>query len=359
MRIAILASGRSYHATRWASGLSERGLKVGFFTIHSVERPLASDIDVFSLGSGSKADYLLSANRVRASLKQWKPDLIHCHYATGYGLLGKLSGQKNRIVSLYGSDVFDFPFKSYIHKKLLYYIIHGASAVLSTSHVMADKFHKIYPDLSMPVVTPFGVDINKFVPVNNIADGAVINIGIVKKMERKYGVDVLIDAFSEVIKTNPKYDWRLNIVGEGSQRMALEEQVRILGLQSNINFIGAIQNNRVPGFLAKQNVFIVPSRDESESFGVAAVEAQACGLPVIASDVGGLPEVISDGETGFIIPKENKDALAQAIEKICLNDELRQNMSVAARENAVRKYNWSNNLDQMIEIYTNNCKRSV
>lgn len=357
MRIALLASGRSYHATRWANSLSERGIKIGFFTIHPVVRPLTQSVELFTLGDGKKLDYVFSANRVRTALESWGADLVHCHYATGYGLLGKLSSCDRRILSLYGADVFDFPHKSFIHKRMLRYITQGACAILSTSEVMAVEFQKTYPDLKKPTVTPFGVDVYKFLPVNSAATKRNgYDIGIVKKLERKYGVDVLIEAFAILIHSHSEYEWNLNIVGEGSQRLALEEQISVLGLQSSVNLMGPIQNNQVPVFLKQQDVFVVPSRDESESFGVAAVEAQACGLPVVASDVGGLPEVVSDGITGLIVPKEDPVALSHAIEKICLNDELRRNMSTSARERVIEKYNWSKNLDQMIEIYKSNCK---
>lgn len=359
MRIAILASGRSYHATRWANGLSARGMAVGFFTIHPIMRPLNEGVEVFKFGSGKKKDYILCVGQVKEAFRSWAPDLLHCHYATGYGILGKLTGFGRRIVSLYGADVFDYPKKSFLHKKLLRYILSDVEEMLSTSHVMANEFQNTYPDIKRPIVTPFGVDLDAFSPfVKTVTDKDTYHVGIVKKLERKYGVDVLINAIAILVKQNRDIDWMLNIVGDGSEFSALKKQVADLGLQENVNFLGAIKNNEVPNFLTKQDVFVVPSREESESFGVAAVEAQACGLPVVASNVGGLPEVVCDGETGLIVPKEDKQALAQAIEKICLNEEIKYKYSMAARERAVRKYDWSKNLDQMIEIYTRVLERT-
>ena len=98
-------------------------------------------------------------------------------------------------------------------------------------------------------------------------------------------------------------------------------------------------------------MFVVPSVLDSESFGVAAVEAQACGLPVLVSDCGGLPEVIRDGETGFVVPRRDPDALAERMLLLAGDPDLRARLGAAGREHAVAAYTWDRNAGLMLDVY--------
>ena len=93
------------------------------------------------------------------------------------------------------------------------------------------------------------------------------------------------------------------------------------------------------------------SASESESFGVAVIEAEACRIPVVVSDIGGLPEVVQDNVTGFIVPPKNPEATAEAIEKLILDENLRNKMGVAGREFVLKNYEWSKNAKIMENLY--------
>ena len=93
----------------------------------------------------------------------------------------------------------------------------------------------------------------------------------------------------------------------------------------------------------------MPSR--AEAFGVAALEAQACGLPVVASNVGGLPEVVRDGETGLLVPPEAPQALAAALMTLIQDPQLRADMGRNGREWVLERYEWRHNVDEMLGIY--------
>src|SRR5690606_34807888 len=109
-------------------------------------------------------------------------------------------------------------------------------------------------------------------------------------------------------------------------------------------------NTEVPVFLNDWDIFVVPSRFESESFGVAAVEASAAGLPVIVSDVGGLPEVVDHERTGLVVRREDPTALADAIARLIDNPEERQRLGSAGRGKVEEMYDWRKNVEQMIQI---------
>ena len=351
MKILILASGKSYHATRWANALSERGLDVGFASVHKIERPLNEKVQRFQLSNNGYKGYLLDIGRLKSVIKIWQPTILHAHFATGYGFMARMCGFKTRIVSIYGPDIYEFPYKSVLHKTVLAFNLTGASRILSTSESMADEYLTVYPAKQRPIVTPFGVDIDLFKPLPKTLKEDQFTIGIVKKMEKKYGVDVLLKAVAK-LKTMTDKALKLNIVGTGSQKQELESLARDLGIENITTFYGAINNTEVPTFLSQQDVFVVPSRFDSESFGVAAVEAQACAVPIIVSNVGGLPEVVKHEVTGLVIDKENPDELAQALLKLCNDKELREKFGQAGRERVKSLYDWNQNVAQMIDIYT-------
>ena len=330
--------------------MSDRGSDVGFASVHKIERPLNEKVQRLQLSNNGYKGYLLDIGRLQSVIKNWQPTILHAHFSTGYGFMARMSGFQKRIISIYGSDIYDFPYKSALHKSLLKFNLTGASRILSTSESMADEFLRVYPKQHRPDVTPFGVDIDLFKPIFNASNDDVFNIGIVKKMEQKYGIDILLRAVHKLKEMTDK-KLKLNIVGTGSQKQELELLARDLGIENITTFYGAINNTEVPAFLSQQDVFVVPSRFDSESFGVAAVEAQACAVPIIVSNVGGLPEVVKHEVTGLVIDKENPDKLAQALLQLCDDKELREKFGQAGRERVKSLYDWNQNVAQMIDIY--------
>lgn len=131
-------------------------------------------------------------------ITEFKPDILHAHYASSYGLLGALSGFHPYIISVCGSDVFDFPNTSFLHKIVLKYNLSVADKILSTSNVMAIETSK-YTNKEI-IVTPFGIDLDKFKPlsVKTIFNKENIVIGTITILEEKYGIEYLIRAFAIV-----------------------------------------------------------------------------------------------------------------------------------------------------------------
>ncbi|MCD7873784.1 MAG: glycosyltransferase, partial [Acidaminococcaceae bacterium] len=147
-----------------------------------------------------KIRYLEALLLLKKVIKIFQPDIIHAHYATSYGLLGALVGFHSYIISVWGSDIFDFPNISLFHKNIIKYNFFKADIILSTSNVMAEEIQK-YTSKGIKV-TPFGVDINEFKPLNvdSIFKPNKIVIGTIKTLEEKYGIEYLIRAFSIVKK---------------------------------------------------------------------------------------------------------------------------------------------------------------
>jgi len=354
VKILLVASGKSFHATRWANSLANRGHEVLFYSIGTITRPLSEKIKKYSFSdSYSKLNYIYSSLQLRQIIKAESPEILHAHYSSGNGLLAALSllGIKTPFVtSLYGTEVFDFPKKSFIHKHILGSICNRADVVLSTSQVMANEFCSVFNGVKEPIITPFGVDVDSFKPRVESLDktNKKLRFGIVKKMEHKYGIDLLIRATKKLIDKYPD-SIELVIAGGGGKELELRKLANSLGLEE-VSFLGWVDNSSVPDLLRSIDIFVVPSRC-FESFGVAAVEAQACGVPCIVSNIGGLPEVVSDGETGLLFEPENTEDLYMKMEHLLVNAKTRYEMGVAARKRALECFNWEKSLDQMEEIY--------
>jgi glycosyltransferase involved in cell wall biosynthesis len=198
------------------------------------------------------------------------------------------------------------------------------------------------------VITPFGIDLSVFKPGEK-PGGGNLTVGIVKTLEPKYGVEYLIRAFAKIKGTQPNLN--LLVVGEGSLRSGLEQLTNELGIAQQTRFIGRVPHQEVPEWLAEIDVFVNPSVHESETFGVAVLEASACEKPVVVSNVGGLPEVVQDGVTGFLAPPRDVNALAEKLKILIKDAKLRQRMGKAGREFVRKNCDWNNNAKIMEKLY--------
>jgi glycosyltransferase involved in cell wall biosynthesis len=125
--------------------------------------------------------------------------------------------------------------------------------------------------------------------------------------------------------------------------------VKRLGIEDDTIFTGFVQNNEIQKYHNIIDIFIVASLEES--FGVAALEASSCGNPVVASNVGGLPEVVDQNKTGFLVEKENPDSIAEAIGKLIESPNLRSDMGKKGRQKVIDEYDWNNSVSKLISIY--------
>lgn len=362
-KIFLLADCNSIHTQRWAFALATNGFNLCIFSIGREKSNIFerfqtikiiscnSSIENINEGAINKIEVLKFLPKVKAAIKHFNPDIVHAHYATSYGLLGALSGFKPFIISVWGSDIFDFPNISIFHNWLIKFNLYRANKILSTSNIMAEETRK-YTNKEV-IVTPFGIDLTKFKnkKVNNLFSDESITIGTVKTLLPKYGIDYLIHAFKIVKAKHIDLPLKLLIVGGGRDKLKLENLCEELRITNDVIFTGAVDYDKVPDFLNNLDIYVALSTLDSESFGVAIIEASACEKPVVVSNVGGLPEVVENGKTGFVVEAKNPQAAAQAIEKLVLNKELRIVMGKTGRMRVQKLYNWDENVKFMVEIY--------
>jgi N-acetyl-alpha-D-glucosaminyl L-malate synthase BshA len=154
-----------------------------------------------------------------------------------------------------------------------------------------------------------------------------------------------VEIFDRVLKKGVKA--RLIMVGDGSERQNAEHRARCLGIYDQCTFVG--KQPRIVDYLSACDVLLLPS--DQESFGLAALEAMACEVPVIASRVGGLPEVVTDGETGYLNPVGDIDEMAADAARLLTDDKFRREMGQRARESAISRYRTDVVIPQYIDFY--------
>ncbi|WP_027626897.1 glycosyltransferase [Clostridium lundense] len=362
MKICYLSDANSIHTRKWCNFFKKKGYDIYVISLNKGE---IDGVKVFNLnydldevkGSSSlkKLKYVNSFSRVKEIIKEIKPDILHAHYATSYGLLGALCKFHPYILSVWGSDVFDFPNEGKLKKQMLKYNLSKADKILSTSKVMAVETNK-YIDKDIEV-TPFGVDLNRFIPFDNkYEDKDEIVIGSIKTLEAKYGMEYLLRGFAEVQHKYPDKKLKLEIAGKGSQQEFLENLSKELGVEDRVKFLGFLNGDEVIKAFNRFDIAVFPSTLDSESFGVAAVEAQACGTPVIVSNVGGLPEATKPDSSSLLVRKKNSSDIANALEKLILDKDLRIAMGKNGRKFVEENFNIEDNFNKVDKIYLNYAK---
>jgi glycosyltransferase involved in cell wall biosynthesis len=348
MKVLLLAPSRSIHTHKWAMFYKSKGIdvRVASFENHFSEEN-SKDVMTYKLSKKlpGKLSYLTSVGELKTILKEFKPDILHAHYASSYGLVGALTRFTPYVISVWGSDIFEFPRKNVINKLLLKFSLSKANFVCSTSVFMANET-KNYTTKQIEI-TPFGVNNNIFKVLSLPKSNDITVFGVVKSLSDRYGFSDLFKAFS--ILSIEYENIELVVVGDGECREKYEHQIQNLGIQDKVRMIGRVQNEDVPKYLNEMDIFVLPSIEDS--FGVAAVEAMACGTPVIVSDAGGLQEVVIEGETGYIVPMKNPEKLALAMEKLLIDKDLQLKFSTNGVQHVTENYDWKENANRMLGFY--------
>lgn len=355
-RIALLGPANSIHLQRWAAALAARGHAICVISQHRCDPALLPrSVEAIWLPHGGALGYFRNAGALRSALARWRPEIMNAHYASGYGTTAALAGFAPTLLSVWGSDVYDFPYENAAKGWLLRRNLRRATAIASTSEAMARQVRRLVPECGEIAITPFGVDLTVFAPEPARRAPRQLTIGTVKSLAPKYGVELLLRAFAGLledidVRALPE-PCRLLIVGDGPQRAALEALAHELGIASQTEFTGAVAHADVPAHLNRLDIYAAPSTLDSESFGVAVIEAGACALPVVVSDAGGLPEVVRDGETGLVVRRDDVPALQAALKRLALDPALRESLGRAGRVHVERVYEWGHCVDRMTQCY--------
>lgn len=359
MKIVLLSGASTIHTIRWANGLNAAGVEVYVISQHPLVEAMDTGISVHLFPFRGIFGYFSMVPGVKKLLNKIQPDLVNAHYASGYATTARLVGFHPWLLSVWGSDVYDFPYTSLLHKFWVQGNLKAADAIASTSHCMAKQTRSLVPSLVDIAITPFGVDIQHYTsayqPLAERKLGESLVIGTVKTMANQYGIDTLIRAFALLMSRLQQENsllaarLRLRLVGDGHQMQELQQLASELQISNATEFVGRVPHLQVPKELSKLDIYVALSR--LESFGVAIIEAGAAGRPVVVSDAGGLPEVVINQQTGLVVPRENPQAAADALYQLVINTEQRIRMGEAGKEHVSATYDWNTCVQHMVSVF--------
>jgi glycosyltransferase involved in cell wall biosynthesis len=207
-------------------------------------------------------------------------------------------------------------------------------------------------------VIPNGVDCKRFHP--EVASAglraelgledkfAIIFVGALTKWHRYKGLDVLLAAVKIALRKGG--DLRLMVVGDGTLREQYQSLATQLGISANVLFLGNVADAALPEHYSASDAAVLPSKDQSEGFGLTILEANATGKPVIASNVGGIPSVVSQGHNGLLVPPNDAPKLAEALLHLSKNREAADAMGRNGRAVA-EEHDWKKTAALTTQVY--------
>ncbi|MDT4897817.1 MAG: L-malate glycosyltransferase [Acidobacteriota bacterium] len=282
-------------------------------------------------------------------------DLLHVHYAIPHSIsaiLARESLQPNRrlpvITTLHGTDItLVGADRSYL--PITRYGIVQSNGVTAISNYLKKATAEIFDFDNITVIPNFicASDYQRHAVEKLRAElspnGEPLLVHVSNFRPVKRPVDC-VEILARVLK---KTRARLVMVGDGSERSLAEHRARCLGVDEQCSFVG--KQPKISDYLSASDVLLLPS--EQESFGLAALEAMACEVPVIASRVGGIPEVVTDGETGFLSEVGDVEKMSADAARLAADEELRREMGRRARESAISRYSTDLVIPQYINFY--------
>ncbi|HRJ76987.1 MAG TPA: N-acetyl-alpha-D-glucosaminyl L-malate synthase BshA [Planctomycetota bacterium] len=290
-------------------------------------------------------------------------DLLHAHYAIPHAISGILAREMLRngrpemklVTTLHGTDITIIG-QQRVYKKVTSFGIARSDRVTCVSHELRSRTLGLLEcDADHVEVLPNFIDVRRFVPgccpdkrrqLGRHDEKIILHVSNFREVKRPRD---MIHAFARVVG---KINARLALVGDGPELAACKELVEKLGLRRQVSFIGTY--DAIWELMPQADLFYLPS--EYESFGLSALEAMACGVPVVASHTGGLPEVVTSGQTGILVPVGDIQVHADAMIELLSDDTKRKAFGAAAREVAVGRFALEKILPQWESLYERTLK---
>lgn len=283
-------------------------------------------------------------------------DIIHCHFGPNgeWGILLKRLGVKGKIItSFYGYDASAYIDDDNIgiYKNLFNY---GDIFIVICNYIK-NKLIKLECNENKIIKHPLGVDIEKFNFKKIQKSNNNINILTIARLVEKKGIEYSIKAVAKVIKKYPNLKYI--IVGDGPLKDQLLCLISELGINEQVKILGWKAQNEIIELFKKSHIFVLASitaqNGDQEGTPTVLLEAQATGLPIISTFHSGIPEIVLDGQSGFLVPERDVDAMAGRLEYLIEHTEIWTEMGRAGRKFVEENFDIKKLNKQLVEIYEN------
>lgn len=247
-------------------------------------------------------------------------DCIYVHYAAHslIPLVPVLALKRTVLVcNAHGEDLLPSNRGEQIIFNLVKDTIRKSNMIVVPSEYFAQIARRHFPNNLIFVSPSAGVDLDIFKPSlpasSQPTAGDGFHLGFVSRIDAGKGWDVLLSTVHKLRETHPELQLRVTIVGEGAEVFRLLELISELALNDIVYYMGALPQHRLPDFYSSLDAFVFPTIRAAESLGLVGLEALACGIPAICSDIGGIRSYMQDGINGFLFTPGDTEALAQKI----------------------------------------------
>ena len=294
------------------------------------------------------------------SLRKFKDmDLIHVHWLIPNGL-GALFAKKvyktPYICTIYGEEVYLS--KRYKLEFSLRNFVNNSSKSIAISEATLNSCIDIGLKKEELEIIPFGVDTDFYRPLKISKNENIFQILAVGYLIERKGFEYLIKATKEILKEHDNV--HLTIVGSGPLEEKLKNVIKELKLETNAKIMKNVSDEELLQLYNSSDLFVLPSivdsQGNTEGLGVVLLEAMACGLPVVGSNIGGIPDIIQDGETGLLVPEKNITELSNTILNLVENEELRKKLAINGYNRVREKFSWEKIAESYINVYELNNK---
>lgn len=311
--------------------------------------------------------YLVAGMRAARSLGKKGPDVAHVHWPMPHALFGASmrSGSAGRtalVSSFYAAELNWTRRRLPWLNRFVTWCVRTSDATTAISASTADLVRSRGGD---PVVIPFGAALDadddsaegsalgrgERLPFSRAAEESMRVLFVGRLVERK-GVEYLVRAVEQLRRTRPAV---LTVVGEGQWETKIRDAVRQCGGEEWVTFAGRVPAAELRALYAGTDVFVLPavvdSKGDTEGLGVVLLEAMRFGRPVVASAVGGIPDIVEDGRTGWLVPAGDVAELAGALDRVAADPEAARRVAAAGRSMALDRFSWSSILARLSACY--------
>lgn len=311
------------------------------------------NLNKYKLAKFQVLPYLLSALLTSIHvIKKNNVQIIHCQWTIPSGFIGYFLSKITKrpfVISIQGAELFLSP-KSILGKFSIF-SMSKCDLLLPVSDNMKKMALKIYPNIEHIFVLPNAVNVDVFKPKNKKkmkkGKNKIFKVLTVRRLVSEKRVDVLLKAFAEFAKD--KNDVELLIGGDGTERENLEELSIDLDIMEKTKFLGFVNHSQLNDLYNSANVYVLTS--EQEGLSLSLLEALASSVPVISTNIVGNPEVVMNGQTGFLFSPGNVKQLLEQLDFIYSNSKIAQKIGLRARKFTIKEYSTEIIMGRLIRYY--------
>lgn len=286
-----------------------------------------------------------------ALLARERPDIAHVQFPYPWGEVANLFfGRARATVMTYQSDIVRQKYLRVVYAPLMRRVLARVDRIIATSPNYMASSRVLAPFRDKCTAIPMGIDPTPFlIPARPRGEvgGGEIRLLFVGALRYYKGLQYLLAALPAIPGA------RLVVVGTGPMGRAWQALASELGLAGRVDFVGEVPNSQLPPYYQACDIFVLPSSERSEAFGLVQLEAMASAKPVVCTELDtGTSYVNVNGETGLVVPARDPGALAAAVNRLCADARLRARMGEAGRARVLQEFTLAKMADRVMETYS-------